>query len=48
MHRAASRLAIALENAAVARSFDGVRQAGAATHDVTSARVARHAAYRPR
>ena len=48
MHRAASRLAIALQNAAVAQTFDAMREADAALHEVTSACVGCHAAYRLR
>jgi hypothetical protein len=46
MHHAASRLAIALENASVARSFDAMRKVDAALHAVTSSCVACHAGYR--
>lgn len=48
MHRAASRLALALEDASVARTFDSMRQVDAALHEVTSACVACHAGYRIR
>lgn len=48
MHRAASRLAIALEDASVTRTFDSMRTVDAAMHQVTSACVACHAAYRLR
>lgn len=46
LHHAASRLAIALQNASVARTFDSMREVNARLHDVTSACVACHAAYR--
>lgn len=36
MHHAASRLAIALEDASVIRTFDAMRKVNAALHDVTS------------
>jgi hypothetical protein len=48
MHRAASRLAIVLQNASVAQSFDAMREVNAALHEVTSACVACHAGYRLR
>ncbi len=48
MHRAASRLAIALQDASVAETFDSMRRVNAALHEVTSACVACHAAYRLR
>jgi hypothetical protein len=46
LHHAASRLAIALQDASVARTFDAMREVNARLHDVTSACVACHAAYR--
>jgi hypothetical protein len=46
LHHAASRLAIALQDASVARTFDSMREVNARLHDVTSACVACHAAYR--
>jgi hypothetical protein len=48
MHRAASRLAIALQDASVDQTFDAMRQVNAALHEVTSACVACHAGYRLR
>jgi hypothetical protein len=48
MHHAASRLAIALQDASVTRTFDSMRKVNAALHDVTSTCVACHAAYRLR
>jgi cytochrome c556 len=48
LHHAASRLAIALEDASVTQTFDTMRKVDAALHDVTSACVACHAAYRLR
>lgn len=48
MHRAASRLALALEDASVARTFDSMRHVDTALHEVTSACVACHAGYRIR
>ncbi len=48
MHHAASRLAIALEDASVARTFDSMREVNSALHEVTSACVACHTAYRVR
>ena len=48
MHRAASRLAIALQNASVAQSFDAMREVNAALHEVTSSCVACHTGYRVR
>jgi hypothetical protein len=48
MHHAASRLAIALQNASVAQSFDAMRDVNAALHEVTSSCVACHAGYRVR
>ncbi len=46
MHRAASRLAIALQDASVTRTFEAMQKVNAALHDVTSTCVACHAAYR--
>jgi cytochrome c556 len=48
MHHAASRLAIVLQDAAVAQSFDSMRKVDAALHEVTSECIACHAAYRVR
>jgi hypothetical protein len=48
MHRAASRLAITLQDASVARTFDSMREVNAALHEITSACVACHTAYRLR
>jgi hypothetical protein len=48
MHHAASRLAIALQNASVTQTFDSMREVDAALHEVTSACVGCHAAYRLR
>ena len=48
MHHAASRLAIALQDASVTRTFDSMRKVNAALHDVTSTCVACHTAYRLR
>jgi hypothetical protein len=48
MHHAASRLAIALQNASVAQSFDAMREVNAALHEVTSSCVACHTGYRVR
>lgn len=48
MHRAASRLAIALQDASVAETFESMRKVHAALHEVTSACVACHAGYRLR
>lgn len=48
MHHAASRLAIALQDASVAQTFNSMRQVNAALHEVTAACVACHAAYRLR
>ena len=48
MHHAASRLAIALQDASVTRTFDSMRMVNAALHDVTSTCVACHTAYRLR
>jgi hypothetical protein len=46
MHHAASRLAIALQDASVVQTFDSMRQVNAALHEVTSACVGCHTAYR--
>jgi hypothetical protein len=46
MHHAASRLAIALQDASVAQSFDAIRQVNAALHEITSSCVACHTGYR--
>ena len=46
LHHAASRLAIALQDASVARTFDSMREVNARLHDVTSTCVGCHAAYR--
>ncbi len=48
MHHAASRLAIALQDASVARTFDSMREVNAALHEVTSSCVACHTTYRLR
>ena len=48
MHHAASRLAIVLQDASIAQTFDSMRQANAALHEVTSACVACHTGYRLR
>jgi hypothetical protein len=48
MHHAASRLAIALQNASVNQSFDAMREVDGALHEVTSSCVACHAGYRLR
>lgn len=48
MHHAASRLAIALQNASVTRSFEAMRKVDAALHAVTSSCVACHVGYRLR
>lgn len=48
MHHAASRLAIALQNASVAQSFDAMLEVDAALHEVTSSCVACHTGYRLR
>src|SRR6185437_5809097 len=48
MHRAASRLAIVLQNASVAQNFDAMRDVDAALHEVTSSCVACHMGYRVR
>lgn len=46
MHHAASRLAIALQNASVNQSFDSMREVNGALHEVTSSCVACHSGYR--
>jgi hypothetical protein len=48
MHHAASRLAIALQDASVAQTFDSMREVNAALHEVTLACVACHTNYRLR
>lgn len=48
MHHAASRLVIALQNASVVQTFDSMREVNAALHEVTSACVGCHTAYRLR
>lgn len=48
MHHAASRLAIALQDASVKQTFDSMREVDAALHEVTSACVACHTSYRLR
>jgi hypothetical protein len=48
MHRAASRLAIVLQDASVSPTFDAMRDVSRALHDVTSTCVACHASYRIR
>lgn len=48
MHRAASRLAIVLQDASVSPTFDGMRDVSRALHDVTSTCAACHASYRIR
>ncbi len=48
MHRAASRLAITLQNASVAQTFDAMREVSGALHEVTSSCVVCHAGYRLR
>jgi len=48
MHRAASRFAIVAQNAAVARSFDGMRETFRALHEVTATCTGCHAGYRIR
>jgi hypothetical protein len=48
MHHAASRLAIALQDASVAQTFDSMRDVNAALHEVTSACVSCHTQYRVR
>jgi hypothetical protein len=46
MHRAASRLAIVLQDASVTQTFDAMRKVNAALHEVTSSCVGCHTAYR--
>lgn len=46
LHHAASRLAIALQDASVSRTFDSMREVDARLRDVTSTCVGCHAAYR--
>lgn len=48
MHHAASRLAIVLQDASVAQTFDSMREVNGALHEVTSACVACHSGYRLR
>jgi hypothetical protein len=48
MHRAASRLAITLQNAAVSPSLDAMAEVNRGLHEVTSACTACHASYRIR
>lgn len=48
MHRAASRLAIVLQNTSVSPSLDTMRDASQALHEVTMACTACHAGYRIR
>jgi len=48
MHHAASRLAVALQDASVTRTFDSMREVNAALHEVTSACVGCHTQYRLR
>ncbi len=48
MHRAASRLAIALQDASVAQTFESMRAVNSGLHEVTVSCVACHAAYRIR
>lgn len=48
MHRAASRLAIVLQDASVSPTLDTMRDVNRALHDVTTACVACHASYRIR
>jgi cytochrome c556 len=48
MHHAASRLAIVLQDASVARTPESMRAVNGALHAVTSACVSCHAAYRVR
>jgi hypothetical protein len=48
MHRAASRLVLVLQDAAVTRSEQSVRGINRALHEVTSACTACHASYRMR
>ena len=48
MHHGASRLALALQNASVAQSFDAMRDVNASLHELTSSCVACHSGYRLR
>ncbi len=48
MHRAASRLAITLQDAAVSPTVDSMRDVNRALHEVTTACTACHASYRIR
>lgn len=48
MHHAASRLAIALQNASVSPSLDSMRDVSRAIHEVTATCTACHAGYRIR
>ena len=48
MHHAASRLAIVLQDASVAQTFNSMRQVNAALHEVTSACIGCHTGYRLR
>lgn len=48
MHRAASRLVIVLQDASVSATFDTMRDASRALHEVTATCVACHASYRIR
>jgi len=48
MHRAASRLAIVLQNASVSPTLDSMRDVNRALHEVTTACTACHASYRIR
>ncbi len=48
MHRAASRLAIVLQDTSVSPTFDTMRDVSRALHDVTTSCTACHASYRIR
>ena len=48
MHRAASRLAIVLQDTSVSPTFDAMRDVSRALHDVTTTCAACHASYRIR
>ncbi len=48
MHHAASRLAIALQDASVTQTFDSMRAVNSGVHEVTASCVACHTAYRIR
>jgi cytochrome c556 len=48
MHRAASRLAIVLQDSSVSPTFDGMRDVSRALHEVTTTCAACHASYRIR